>query len=152
MIVKKCPFCGELLQNESIICRHCNRALSRNSTKEESTTFLDFEEAIRDYQLKGYDVISRMADHAILETRAPIAVGMLMLLLLIWPAAIFYLIKNNRKKYTVGLSKTSEGIIFSSGGTYEQLTRDKNRANTISITIILVLILLLVISSIVANL
>jgi hypothetical protein len=131
--MKRCPYCAEEIRAEASICRYCGRNLSSTPVISETPVVNDrFESTIRDYQRNGYSLVSRMANSAIMERRAPIAGGLLaMWIVTFWIGAIIYGSEGNRKKYTVNINTRADGGVDVFGGTYEQVEKEKKSRNII---------------------
>src|ERR1051326_4727645 len=103
------------------------------------------EQAIEPYRREGFVVISQ-SEGAITLAYLPEGINywlFIILLLLFWPAAVFYLISlNNRRNRSVCLRITSHGDIEESGYTLALAIKERRRERVIWIAVIGALILL----------
>lgn len=103
------------------------------------------EQAIEPYRRAGFVVISQ-SEGAITLAHPPERVNywlFIILLLLFWPAAVFYLISlNNRRNRSVCLRITSNGEIEESGHTFELAAKERQREQWVWVVVISALILL----------
>jgi len=131
--MKRCPYCAEEIRAEASICRFCGRNLGSTPVVSETPVLNErFESTIRDYQRNGYSLVSKMANSAIMERRAPIAAGLMaMWIVIFWIGAIIYGSEGNRKKYTVNINTRPDGSVEVFGGTFEEVEKDKKSRNII---------------------
>jgi len=131
--MKRCPYCAEEIRAEASICRFCGRNLGSTPVISETPAINErFENTIRDYQRNGYSLVSKMANSAIMERRAPVAAGLMaMWIVTFWIGAIIYGSEGNRKKYTVNINTRADGGVDVFGGTYEQVEKEKKSRNIV---------------------
>lgn len=131
--MKRCPYCAEEIRAEASICRFCGRNLGSTPAISETPVVNErFESIIRDYQRNGYSLVSKMANSAVMERRAPVAGGLMaMWIVTFWIGAIIYGSEGNRKKYTVNINTRADGSVDVFGGTYDQVEKDKKSRNIV---------------------